>query len=282
MLKSQPNQVDMLCSKNFSFTWLKDSPKLPDFCPIPAYSKCGDLLNQSMFMLCDFIDDIFIEEKQDCVSMMIQSALSELVSTIRYTISLQLSAHNSIDRNYFNMPQTNRRMNHQIVELAMNQYSRNIGSSSSQALGVSSPIASNKILKPTSPTIPLSPISKKGYSSRLELNNDREIHHNHDNKDDNNIQIKSGEEALIFLGECAFFLEAYIKYLLKLTNNSNNSSPVVSFEHVLRRESIIHFSVLESRKLLELSINSVMKGQVESNMIGSIFSAISGMFITLL
>ena len=278
MLKSHPNQIDMLCTKNFSFTWLKDSPKLPDFCPIPTYSKCGDLLNQSMFMLCDYIDNIFIEDKQDCVNMMIQSALMELVSTIRSTITLHLALHSRTDRNNFDLPQASRRMNHQIVELAMNQYSRSIGSSSSQVLGVTSPFASNKILKATSPTIPFSPISRKAYSAGLKFTSGHESHLSIDDKDDINIQVKSGEEALIFLGECAFFLEAYLKYLLKLTNNTSKI-PVESFEHVIRRESVIHFSVLESRKLLELSINSVMKGHTDSSMIGSIFNAISGMII---
>jgi hypothetical protein len=116
MIKNQPNQIELLSSKNFSFAWLKDSPKLPDFCPIPDYSKCSDLLNQSMLMICDFIDsNIFVQNNENCVNLMVQSAMMELASTLRVSLSYHLAIHNVTDRDNFDIPQSNRRKQHRIV-----------------------------------------------------------------------------------------------------------------------------------------------------------------------
>ena len=77
----------------------------------------------------------------------------------------------------------------------MNQYSRSAGSTSSQAFAspFSSPFPSNRTGKSSSPTIPFSPI-RKNLIFQDSSNN---------NSDDDavNIPVKSGEEALSYLGE---------------------------------------------------------------------------------
>jgi len=120
MIKNQHHQIEMLSSKNFSFAWLQDSPRLPDFCPIPDYSKCSDLLNQSMLMICDFFDsNIFIKEQQDCINLVLQSAMMELASTIRISLSYHLAWHNATDRHNFDLPQFNRRKQHRTVGIVI-------------------------------------------------------------------------------------------------------------------------------------------------------------------
>lgn len=128
----------------------------------------------------------------------------------------------------------------------------------------SSPFPSHKTITPSSPSIPFSPIRKNLLQESFNYNDDN----------DNINNVKSGEEALTYLGERAYFLEAFLKCLSKLTNP-------LKYEHFIKQESIINFGIKESRKLLEHSINSVMKGHNEPSMIGSIFSAISaiGMII---
>ena len=150
----------------------------------------------------------------------------------------------------------------------MNQYSRSIGPSSTPSSSqhypstFSSPFPSHKTMTPSSPSIPFSPIRKNLSQESFNDNDDY----------DKSTNAKSGEEALTYLGERAYFLEAFLKCLAKLTNP-------LKYEHFIRRESIINFGIKESRKLLEHSINSVMKGHNEPSMIGSIFSAISAIGI---
>ena len=176
----------------------------------------------------------------------------------------------------------------------MNQYSRSVGSSSSSSQvhvsSFSSPLPLKRVGKSSSSSssssIPFSPIRKNLILQDLSNHDDD------DDDDDGRVPLKSGEEAITYLGERAFFLETFLKCLAKVSNTTTTTSTTTTTrgsssstssstssptdDDIIKRVSIINYCIKESRKLLHISINSVMKGHDDdATMIGSVFSAIS-------